>query len=156
LHQIIGNLNYPRLKSALDVVAWLKLLNPLIEGFALSRSLEWRSLQRHRLPFFPDSIDHGWNCLTQRGSRGLSFLSIFRKQVIEQDDVSGDLIDFTLTCVIGTLRARDQKPKHKSGQCRYHPHAQLYDFLGVGAEMAFWQYSLDDAVALMEPRSRSP
>src|SRR6185437_2342934 len=102
-------------------VAWLKLLNPLIEGFALSRSLEWRSLQRHRLPFFPDSIDHGWNCLTQRGSRGLSSLSIFRKQVIEQDDVSGDLIDFTLTCVIGTLRARDQKPKHKSGQCRYHP-----------------------------------
>ena len=27
---------------ALDVVAWLKFLDPLIKGFALSRCLEWR------------------------------------------------------------------------------------------------------------------
>src|SRR4249920_1614874 len=32
LRQICSDLNYPLLKSALDVVAWLKLLDPLIEG----------------------------------------------------------------------------------------------------------------------------
>ena len=42
LHQIVGDLNYSRLKSALNFVAWLELLNPLIGGFALSHSLEWR------------------------------------------------------------------------------------------------------------------
>ena len=58
---------------------------------------------------------------------------------MNQDDVSGDLIDLTLACITGALRARNQQPKHKSGECGYYPHAQLYDVLGVGAEMAFRQ-----------------
>ena len=37
LHQIIGNFNYSLLKSTLNVIAWLKLLNSLINGFALRR-----------------------------------------------------------------------------------------------------------------------
>jgi len=40
LRQICGDLHYPLLNSALNIVAWLKLLNPLIERFALSCCLE--------------------------------------------------------------------------------------------------------------------
>ena len=57
LHQIVGDLNDPRLESALNVVGWLKVLNLLIEGLALSSSVEWGRLQWHRLGFSPNSID---------------------------------------------------------------------------------------------------
>jgi Protein of unknown function (DUF4239) len=55
---------------------------------------------------------------------------------------AGRLIVGKLQGVIATLGAGDQKTKHKSGQCRYHPPAQLYDLLGVRVEMAFWQHPL--------------
>jgi hypothetical protein len=38
--------------------------------------------------------DDCWDCLAQRSSRGLSLVSIFREQVIDQDDVSAAL-EFT-------------------------------------------------------------
>jgi hypothetical protein len=85
----------------------MKVLNLLIEGLALSGSVKWRRLQFHGLGLSPNSIDHCWNCLAQRRARGFGSLSIFRKQVIEQDHGGRDLIDFALARVVGTLSACD-------------------------------------------------
>src|SRR5262245_16753661 len=116
LHQIAGDLNDPCLQSALHIVGWLKVLNLLIEGFALGCSLERRRVQRSRSSLSPDSIDDRWNCSAERSARGLRLVAIFRKQVIEQNDVGGDLIDFTLACVIGALSAGHQESKHESSE----------------------------------------
>ena len=45
LHQIVGDVHDPCLQSALHIVGWLKVLNLLIEGFALGCNLEWCRLQ---------------------------------------------------------------------------------------------------------------
>ena len=41
MRKIRGDLSNPLFKSLLHIVAWLKFVNLLIEGFGLSRGLEW-------------------------------------------------------------------------------------------------------------------
>jgi len=137
LREVIAQLRSARLQRALQIVLRRQPLyfeiDPFSPGVRFIRSCDARLL------FAPELVGKRTHCAAHLFTDGPSFWTVLGKDVVEQDQISGDLLNLRVLRVERTLCRRDKQAEDQRRYCRYQPDAEPHSVLRVVAEVMLRQ-----------------